>query len=403
MNIWFLSTYDQPRGQSSRTYDYAMKLINLGHKVTFFTSSYNHFTCKELLEPEEKWREELIDGIRVIWLKTIVYKDNGLWRGISALNNAWQAYAVGRSIKERPDVVFGPSVPLFTGLSAYFLSRAKKCYFCFEVRDIWPQALIDLGVLSKNNPAVFLLRKIEIFLYKHADRIVAVLPFAYKHICRYGISPDKIIWIPNGVNFERFNSCKLYNGGRIDKLTVMYIGGFSSTHEINTIIESAKCLRDETYKNIRFVLVGSGRKKKDCQKTARDFQVKNIEFLEPVEKSEIPRIQEMADVFIVSVKDTKVYQFGMNSNKLFDYLASGRPIIFAANSPNNPVVDSNAGISIPPENIDAMVEAVKTFFFMPPKERCVLGKNGNKYAQKYYDINILARKLENALLGLVKK
>jgi len=402
MNIWFISAYDTPEGQSSRTYDYATELANLGHKVTFFTSSYSHFTHEERLKPGEKWREEWFGKVRVIWLKTIPYKGNGLWRGANMLNNAWRAYWIGKSLKKKADIIFGPSVPLFTGLSAYLLSRKKKCPFCFEVRDIWPQALIDLGVLSEKNPVTWLFQQIEIFLYRHADQIIAVLPFAYKHVCQYRIPSARVAWIPNGVNLKRFADCKPYSGGRTDKLVVMYVGGASATHGIDTIIEAAKCLQEEKNEIVHFIFIGADKQKKYYIDTANTYQIKNIEFRGSIPKSQVAQAQEEADVLVASVKDTPVYQFGINSNKVFDYLASGRPIIFAANAPNNPVADANAGISIPPDDPEAMVVAIKTILLMAPEKRRIMGENGRNYAEAHFDVRLLAKKLENILLKVVE-
>ena len=185
MRIWFISAYDMPGGQSSRTYDFALELAGLGHDVTIMTSSFNHFSREELLEKGEKFRDELIGPIRVIWLKTFPYKTNGWQRGLNMLTNAWRAYWVGKKLDGNPDVIFGPSVPLFTALSAYLLARKRSSKFCFEVRDIWPQALIDLGQMREGSLAVRLFRKIEIFLYRNADHIIAVLPFAHRHITKY--------------------------------------------------------------------------------------------------------------------------------------------------------------------------------------------------------------------------
>ena len=403
MNIWFISAYDTPEGQSSRTYDYSTELTALGHKVTFFTSSYSHFTHEERLKPSEKWREEWFGKVRVIWLKTIPYKGNGLRRGANMLSNAWRAYWTGRSFKEKPDIIFGPSVPLFTGLSAYFFSRSKKCPFCFEVRDIWPQALIDLGVLSENNPVTWLFRQIEIFLYRHADQIIAVLPFAYKHICQYGIPSERVAWIPNGVNLKRFADCKPYSGGTTDKLVVMYVGGASTTHGIDTIIETAKYLQEEKNAIVHFIFIGADKQKKYYIDTANTYQIKNIEFRGSIPKSKVAQAQEEADVLVASVKDTPVYQFGINSNKVFDYLASGRPIIFAAKTPNDPVADANAGISIPPDDPEAMVTAIKTILSMSSKKRGIMGENGRKYAETHFDVSLLAKKLEKILLKVIRK
>jgi len=401
LNIWYVSAYDQPEGHSSRVYDYATELANLGHKVTFFTSSYSHFTHEERLKPGEKWREEWFGKVRVIWLKTIPYKGNGLRRGANMLSNAWRAYWIGRYFKEKPDIIFGPSVPLFTGLSAYLLSRSKKCPFCFEVRDIWPQALIDLGVLSENNPVTWLFRQIEIFLYRHADQIIAVLPFAYKHICQYGIPSARVVWIPNGVNLKRFAACKPYSGGTTDKLVVMYVGRYAAGHGIEVIIQAAKRLQEHPISKTKFIFVGNGPHKHHFQQMANEYNLVNVDFREAVPKSKVPQVLEQADLLIASLQDIPIYRFGINLNKMYDYFASGRPIIFAANAPNNPVADANAGISIPPDDPEAMATAIETILSMLPEKRRIMGENGRKYAEIHFDVCLLAKKLENILLKVV--
>ncbi|OEU61824.1 MAG: hypothetical protein BA867_14080 [Desulfobacterales bacterium S5133MH16] len=403
MNIWFISAYDTPEGQSSRTYDYSTELTAMGHKITFFTSSYSHFTHEERLKPGERWREEWFGKVRVIWLKTIPYKGNGLLRGANMLSNAWRAYWTGRSIKEKPDIIFGPSVPLFTGLSAYMLSMSKRCPFCFEVRDIWPQALIDLGVISKRNPVTWLFRKIEVFLYRYANKIISVLPFAYKHICKYGIPPERIVWFPNGVNLKRFSDCKPYSGGKADKLIVMYVGRFAAGHGIEVILQTAKRLQEDAISKTKFIFFGNGPQKHRFQKMACEYNLENVDFREAVPKNKVPQVLEEADLLIASLQDIPIYRFGINLNKIYDYMASGRPIIFAINAPNNPVADANAGISIPPEDPQAMVEAIKSIFFMSPQKRRFLGKNGRKYAETNYDICRLAKRLESILIEIAER
>ena len=156
LKIWYVSAYDAPCGHSSRTYDYAAILARKGHQVTMFCSSYDHFTHQERLSKDERWREEQFGKVKVIWLKTFPYKGNGLSRMLNMLSNARMAYRVGSFMKEKPDIITGPSGPLFTALAAWFLSKRKHCHFCFEVRDIWPQTLVDLGLVSRFNPLVFL-------------------------------------------------------------------------------------------------------------------------------------------------------------------------------------------------------------------------------------------------------
>lgn len=405
MRIWFISAYDAPKGSSSRTYDYAKVLIERGHEVTFFTSGFDHFTRQERLNRGERFREEWIDGIRVLWLKTIPYYRSTFMRFVNMLSNAWRAYTLGKALKnEHPDVIVGPSVPLFTGMAAYSLSKSKDCSFCFEVRDIWPQALIDLGVLSGHSPVTWGLKKIEKFLYKRASHIIAVLPFAYRHIITYGVSKEKITWIPNGVNFDRFVGCQTYNGGSKHSLKVMYVGGYSTTHSVETIIRAAKLIEEKQLEdNISFTIVGGGLKNNEIRRLGNDFGLKTVEFIDFVEKAAIAGFLEKADVLIASVKDTPVYRFGINSNKIFDYLASGRPVIFAGNSPNNPVKDAGAGFSVPPENPELLADAIIRTSRMAPVDRSEMGKRGLVYAREHYDTRKLAVKLEYIFTSIIKK
>ena len=403
LNVWYISAYDAPNGQSSRTYDYAVELTDLGHQVTMFTSSYNHFTHEEHLRKGEKWREEWFGKVRVIWLKTVPYEGNGFGRGLNMLSNAWRAYRAGKCIAPVPDIIFGPSVPLFTGLSACFLAGALRSSFCFEVRDIWPQALIDLGTLSERNPLTWFLRIIEKYLYRRAEQIVAVLPFAYRHICRSGIDREKIEWIPNGVKLTRYAGCPPYDGGKPSSLVVAYAGGGSTTHDIEVILRAAKLLQDAGEFGVRFVIIGAGKKSAELSELLESLKVKNFEFRSAVPKRDLPSALAVGDVLVASVKDTPVYQFGINSNKLFDYLGAGRPIIFAGNAPNDPVADAGAGLSIPPENPRAMSEAIRVFLEMPPAERKRLGDNGLRYAREHFDTKVLAQKLETILFKVKER
>jgi glycosyltransferase involved in cell wall biosynthesis len=395
MNIWYVSTYDTPEGESSRTHDYAMALAARGHQVTFLTSSFNHFTRRERLRPGERWREEAFGDVRVIWTRTTAYYDNRWGRARNMASAAWSALRVGARLCGRPDVVVGPSVPLTTGLAAYLLARLKGACFVFEVRDIWPQALIDLGILRERSPLVWGLERIEAFLYRRARRIVAVLPFAYGHICRYGIPRNNIVWVPNAVRLARYEACRPYDGGSRDRLHVMYLGSFATTQSVETIIEAAALLRTRPEgKAVRFTIVGGGDAAKSLMEQIASHGLDNVAVTGFVPKDEIPLLFKGADVLVASVKDTPVYQFGINSNKLLDYFGSGRPIIFAGRTANDPVAEAQAGFSIPPEDPQAMCEAIVQMHQMGPAERRRLGDNGLAYGEATLELSKLAGRLE---------
>ncbi len=402
MNIWYLSAHDQPRGQSARTYEFSSELVKLGHTVTMFTNGFCHWTHKEYLEPQESWRIEDFDGIRVVWLKTTPYYGNGFSRGANMISNARRCLQVSKVLEDRPDVVIGPSVPLGTGWAALRIAKRKGAAFIFEIRDVWPMALVDDGGLSKLNPVFFVFRFLEKMLYQNADRISATMPFVFNHVAQSGADPDKVSWIPNGVNLDRFRGYNEYDGGKQDQLTVMYVGGFGAAHDVITIVKAAKILKQNGISKIRFIIIGSGPKKVECLNYAAENRLDTVEFRDPIPKAEIPKAQQESDVLIAAVLDSPIYRFGLNLNKMFDYFASARPVIFSGKAPNDPVIDAGAGLSILPENPQAMADSILEFLKMSPDQRKAMGMRGYKYIEDY-KMEQLGLRMETLLLDAVHK
>lgn len=402
MNVWYLSAHDQPRGKSARTYDFALELIRLGHSVTFFTNSYCHWTHTELLRPDEPWRIEDIDGIRVVWLRTFHYRGNGWRRGVNMLTNAYRALQAARTLPDKPDVVVGPSVPLGTAWAAERIARQRRAAFVFEVRDVWPIALVDDGGLSRHSPVYYAFRALEKRMYRVANRISATMPFVFKHVGASGADPSKVRWMPNGVNRDRFAGLAPYDGGEPNRIVVMYVGGFGVAHDVESIVRAAAILHREAPDAFRFVIVGNGPKKDACVAEARAGGLTNIEFRDPVPKAEVPRLQGESDVLVAAVTDSESYRFGLNLNKIYDYFASGRPVVFSGNAPNDPIRDSEAGFSVPPESPEAMADAFRTILAMSPADRQVMGERGRVYVENNFDMRVLGRKMEEFMMEAVR-
>jgi len=402
MNIWYISAYDQPKGHSSRVYDFCLELLRRGHEVTFFTNSYNHWTHFEKLEKKEKWRIEETDGIRVVWLKTFPYSGNGINRGINMISNMLRIFQVTRVLDDQPDVVIGPSVPIGTGWAALKISQKKSAAFVYEVRDVWPIALVDDGGLSKYNPIYFLFRAMEKTLYKKSNRISSTLPYIFEHVKESGGNPQNVRWIPNGVDIQRFCGYDNYNGGNGSTFVVMYVGGFGMAHDAITIIRAANILQNLGYSEFRFVLVGDGFKRKKCEAEALTFNLKNIEFRNPVPKADIPKLQAESDILLACIINSDIYRFGFNLNKLYDYFASGRPVVLSVKSQKNPVVESGAGFSIPPENPYLLAESLIALRRMSSQQRVDIGKKGQRFVQNNFSIDQLGNIMELTLDESVK-
>lgn len=398
MNVWYVSAHDQPRGISARTYDFALELVRLGHTVTLFTNSYCHWTHREVLEPGERWRIEEVDGIRVVWLRTFHYRGNGWRRGVNMLTNAHRALQAARSLQEVPDVVVGPSVPLATGWAAARIARRRGAAFVFEVRDVWPIALVDDGALWRHSPVYYAFRAIEKRMYRVADRISATMPYVFKHIADSGGDPDKVQWLPNGIDGERFSGFPPFDGGRPDRIVIMYVGGFGSAHDVPSLVRAAAILHREAPQAYRFILVGSGPKKAACIAEARASGLTNVEFRDPVPKADVPRLQTESDVLVAAVTDSNAYRFGLNLNKIVDYFASGRPVVFSGNAPNDPIRESQAGFSVAPESPEAMAGAFRKLRAMSPEERRAMGERGRRYVESNFDMKVLGRRMEQLML-----
>ncbi len=401
MHVWFFSPHEHPGSHTSRTYNFSQELLKRGHNVTLFVNSYSHRTHEDCLSNKESWRVENIGGIRVVWVKTIHYKGNRWMRGLNMLSFAWRAVHCARSLQDKPDVAVGDSVPPSAGWVASRIADKLKCAFVYQVRDVWPIALVYDGGLSKKNPAYYVFRIIEIYLYRKAHRICATMPFLQDHVRESGADPAKVVWVPNGVDLSQYPYSDAYDGGKDLPLIAMYVGAFGFAHDVITIVRAAHILQRKGNK-YHFIIVGDGVKKKECIRESETLGLSNIEFRNSVPKSEVPELQKEADILIAAVLDSDAYQFGHNLNKLYDYFASGRPVILSGKIPNDDVADAGAGFSVAPENPVAMAEALEKYQGMSPLERMEMGRRARCHAEQKFDAKKLARLMENLLTEAVE-
>ena len=402
MNIWIINHYaDTPDRPATRTFDLSRQLVQRGHRVTIFAAGFSHYSLKEeRIQGGETQREENWNGVKFVWLKTFPYRQNG-WRRLANIASfAWRVFRAGRRTSETPDAIIGVTVHPLAALSAYFLSVAKKSRFFFEVTDLWPEALIDIGALSPKNPIAWMLRALEKFLYRKAEKTIMLWPFAHEYTNGLGIAKEKVVWIPHGVDLSRLEALKPYDGAKEPLFTVMFLGGQSRYHGVDVILEAAQILEQREERRVRFVIVGGGSENSRLVGRVKEMNLQSVEFRPQVPKSEIGKVMSEGDAFLFHIRElASLRKYGISANKLYDYMSSGRPIIYAVNSRNNPVEEAGAGVSIPAESPTALVEAVLHLVSLTPEERIEMGRNGLEYLLKHHDIRLLAERLERVLLG----
>jgi len=319
---------------------------------------------------------------------------------------AFRAWRLGRKLPKlapevgKPDVVIGSSPHLLTPLAAYWVAQHYGVPFVMEVRDLWPQTIIDMGELSPRHPITKALQVLERFLYHQSERIITVLPLAREYISTYGISEEKIIWIPNGVDISKFRDVKPIEKYSHD-FKIMYAGAHGQNDALEVLIRAARIVQDRGFSNVRFILVGNGPAKASLIKLAKDLKLSNVEFRNAIQKDQVPRILSEANATVLILYDLPLYKYGISANKIFDYLAASKPLILAGKPANNPVEEARCGLAVPPQNPQALAEAVIQLYQMSPEERAEMGKRGREYVEKHHDIRKLAAHLEEVLHSLV--
>ena len=390
---------DPPDGMATRSIDLARHFVALGHPTTIFASNFNHyrFATVERIGRFRFWRAVDIDGVRVVWIKTFRYRVNDWRRVVNMASFLVLALLAGLREQPRPDAIIGVSVHPLAALAAYGTARLRRARFFFEVTDLWPQTLIDLGRLKPNSARAVLMRRLERFLFRKAERIVMLLPLAAPYVESFGIPRDKIIWIPNGVELSRYSDLAPYEGAVRPPYRVVFMGGFVQSNAIGNILDAAKVLQERCRNDIKFSLVGRGTDRDGIIQKAKELGLNNVCFPDPVPKSDISSVMSDADVFIYALHDLSIYRYGVSLNKLTDYLAGGRPIVFSGRSAYDPVADIGAGYSVPPDDPTAIADAIEKLFSLTPSERIDMGAKGRQFVSEYHDIPKLAVRLLAAL------
>lgn len=407
MKIWILNhhaiTPDAPGG--TRHFDFAKELIKNGYEVVIFASSFSHrIRVDNKLNRREKYIKENVRGVDFYWVKTSHYHGGNDWRRIvNMLSYFHNVILLGMRLKEKPDIIMASSPHLFTGLAGCILAKIRGVRFIFEIRDLWPQTLVEIGGYSNSSTVVKLLRILEKFLYHKAEKIIVLMPRAADYITNLGILGNKIVWIPNGISPDRFAASgkqlseelvkMIENLRKNKKIIVGYTGAHGLANTLDTLIIAVQLLQKRKFNMVHFILVGEGPEKKNLIEKARAFGLSDITFCEAIPKDSMPALLNSIDIAVLPRKKSGLGKFGISTNKLFDYMASAKPIVWSTNSINNPVADANCGLTVEPGDPEALANAIIKMCSFSAGERREMGMRGYDYVMKYHSVPVLVNKL----------
>jgi len=407
MNILLINHYagSHAYGMEYRPYYLGREWVKLGHEVTVLAATHSHLRTSTPPIRGEFTPEE-IDGIHYVWVKTPPYQGNGVRRLLNMLTFVGRLSRRCAALADqyRPDLVVASSTYPLDIFPAHRIARKSGARLVYEVHDLWPLTLIELGRMSKWNPLVVLLQWAENFAYRKSDYVVSLLPNTLEHMRAHGMAEEKLRYIPNGIVTADWSAAlepmprehaetlaALKQGGNF---LVAYAGAHGVANALDSFVTAGSMLRHE---RVAFLLVGQGPEKARLQRRARDLAASNVHFLPSVPKAAVPSLLAAMDVLYIGLADRPIYRFGVSPNKLMDYMMAAKPVIHAINAGTNLVEAAGCGLSIPPEQPQAIAAAVGKLMQMPPEDRAAMGQRGARYVMEHHDFTVLARRFLRAV------
>jgi glycosyltransferase involved in cell wall biosynthesis len=405
VNILYLHQYFASRKgvTGTRSYEFGRYLVGKGHHVTMVTSGLAN---EEFPVPSAKDRAEYdADGIKVVSIAAAynnpqVGTGMGGWRRMLKFYQfAWSAARVGKQLP-KPDIVFATHTPLTAGVAGAALASHFDIPFVFEVRDLWPEALVNVGAL-KNPLAIWWLRRMAKRIYGAAKHIVALSPGMKEGIVRTGVRPEKITVIPNASDLGLFRPDLDGSGSRArlglgDRFAAVYFGAMGMANGLDYVIEAARILAERGNDHVVLVLHGDGGKRPELEEMVREYKLTNVVFSDLVpDKAEVARIVAGSDVCMTIYRAAKEHTW--SPNKMFDALAAGKPVLI--NVPGwlgDTIEKNNCGRYLDPHRPEALADALEEL--SAERELCgEMGKNARALAEREFGREELARRLEDIL------
>ena len=370
----------------TRHYELAQYLKSLGHELVIVASDLNYQTGQKTVSHKGIGIEQNINGIRVIraYILPALHRSY-FWRIISFFSFMFSSTWVAFTVKD-VDLVMGTSPPIFQAVSAWFVAFMRRKPFLLEIRDLWPEFIVSMGVF-KNPLLIRMARWLEKFLYVRATHILVNSPAYAEYIQQKNVPPLKISYIPYGTDIDMFSPQKsgqairdLYNLN--EKFVVLYAGALGQANDIYTIINAANLLKNEL--NILFVLFGDGKEKTNLINEARRLGLQNIRFAGVIPKKEMPEVLAAAEVCMAILQDVEMFRTTY-PNKVFDYMAAGKATVLVIDGVIRRVIEeADGGVFVQPGDATALAQAV-LHLSQNPERLMEMGKNARQYLVQHLD------------------
>ncbi len=409
MKILYVSQYFPPEmgAPAARISELSRRWAELGHEVCVLTGFPHHPTGVVPAEYRGRIRQREPWGL-VDVLRTWVYAtpNSGFARrSLSYLSFAASSVFLGaldRSVREA-DVVIATSPQFFCAVGGWALSRILGVPFVLEIRDLWPQSIVELGVLPATHPAVRGLERIEHALYRSCSMLVSVTESFCEVWRAQGIDPTKMRVVKNGVDLRVFRPMPIDEQVREElglggKFIVSYIGTHGMAHGLEVLLDAAERLADDP--QIHILLVGEGAERERLMAQAQTRGLTNVTFLGQRPREQIPGLITASDLVAVVLRKMELFEKVIPS-KMFEIMGCARPILMGVQGEAAAILrEAEAGWEVPPEDSEALAAAIRRAK-ADPSERARRGAAGRAYVEAHFDRDVLAERYLADLEALV--
>lgn len=406
MVIWLINHYAVPAKYYPliRTPNFAKYLMNLGYEVIVFSASSVHNSTINLSTNGKPFQEETVDGIHYVYVRCRSYQGNGVARIVNMFEFACRLESVCEKFP-KPDMVLSSSATPLACRAGLQIAKKYKVRAVAEIVDLWPESFVAYGFISKSNPLLIPMYLFEKKMYEYADVIIFSFEGGYDYIKERGweedIPRDKVHYINNGVDLEAFDYDKEHY--QIDDedlrnkelFKVVYTGSIRRVNNLGKLLDAAKRIHNP---RIKFLIWGKGDELAALEQRVTSEDIQNIVFKGYIDKKYIPYITSCADLNILHSESASVLQYGISLNKMFDYMAAGKPIFVDFLCKYNPVLQCGAGVEAGSFAADDIAKGVEAFVDMDAETYASYCRNARRGAESY-DFKNLTKKLLKIMIG----
>ena len=402
-NIWYISKYFAPKTDNSpggRGWLLLKELKEQGINSTVITSDSNNLIDPVSFQGLKKL--ELVDGINLVWLKTLKYGVAKSYRRIfSWFHFELNLFFLDKKKLPIPDAIVVSSLSLLSVLSGLWLKRKYRCRLIFEVRDIWPLTIIEEGGVSASNPMVKFLAWVERLGYKYSDAIIGSMPNLEAHVRSVSCCNTPVHCVPMGFSWEQLERYQNLSQGYVEKylsynqLKVVHAGTVGITNALEPFFEAAQLLEKDS--SIQFILVGDGPLKEVYLN--RYGHLRNLVFAPKVNKNQVPSVLSHCDIVYFSTFNSKVWEYGQSLNKLIDYMLSGKPVLASYSGYPSMINEAKCGFYIPSEDANALASKLKELSKIDAHKLNEIGERGRQWIISERCYKKLSIKFSDIVLG----